>query len=382
MDLLTRDELTFLINEKGELTVSIYMPTFVSGKDTLQNQTIFRNLLKEIKKSYINDESVNSELNELLKKTDQFLDDYEFWQHQSEGLAIFLSKDFMKYYRLPVSFDKFFSVEKNFYILPLIQYLESNIDFYILYLSQKEISLYSGENFDLKKAEIKDLTEITSEEFKNREYQKQLQFYTSAGEGRRKDSKFYGTGAKDFNINKYLLNFFNKIDRAIRNNLIDKRPLILAGADYIFPIYRHANSYPWIMEDTIHGNPKELNKNELINTASNILKTHRLKKIEDKYIKLIEFKNTDQLRYSSNLELIISASFHGEIDEVFILSNNKIWGKYNKKTNKIELHDKHDSEAYELLNIVAINTLNNGGNVYILDYKNKKYENPIAARLR
>ncbi|MGI9535034.1 MAG: hypothetical protein ACR2NW_08775, partial [Thermodesulfobacteriota bacterium] len=143
-----------------------------------------------------------------------------------------------------------------------------------------------------------------------------------------------------------------------------------------------ANSYPWIMEDVIHGNPRELNKNELINTAYNILKTHRRKEIEDEYNKLIEFKNTDQHRYSSDLEVVINASYYGKIDELFILANNKIWGKYNKKNNKIELRDIPDSETDELLNIAAINTLNNGGDVYILDCENKAYDKLIAARFR
>ncbi len=382
MDLLTKDELILLINKNSKLSVSIYMPTYVSGNDTLQNQTRFRNLVREIKKSYTNDGSVNSELNEILKETDQFTDNYEFWQHQSKGLAMFLSKNFLIYFHLPISFKNFFSVEKNFYILPLLHFLNFNMDYYILYLSQKEISLYSGSNFDIKKVNIKELNDITNDEFKNREYQKQLQFYTSAGEGSRKYSKFYGTGAKNLNTNKYLLNFFNKIDKSITKNLIDNKPLILAGADYIFPVYRNANSYPKIMEDVIHGNPKELNKNDLFKKVSKIIKTHHQKEIEIEYKKVIEFKNTNQSKYTSDFEVVFLASLYGNIDELFLIPNKKIWGKFNKKTNMIEPGDKYDPETSELLNIAVINTLNNRGNVYILDCENKKYEKPIAARLR
>ena len=251
MDLLTKEDLLFLINQKNEILVSIYIPTCTRGTDSLQNEIRFKNLIKKIKGKYIDDKSVNLGLNKLLKKTDRFLDDYEFWQHQSEVLAIFLSEDFIKYYRLPINIDEFYSVGKNFYVVPLISYLDSNSDFYILYLSQKEITLYSGENFDINKINVEELAEVTREELGNRDFQKQLQFFTGAGAGGRKDSRFYGTGAKDFQINKYLLNFFNKIDRSIRKTLTGKRPLILAGVDYIFPIYRRANSYPWIMDEVI-----------------------------------------------------------------------------------------------------------------------------------
>ena len=72
----------------------------------------------------------------------------------------------------------------------------------------------------------------------------------------------------------------------------------------------------------------------------------------------------------------------GKLMNYFILADNKIWGNYNEKRNKIELRDKPDSDTDELLNIAAINTLVNGGDVYILDGENNKFEKPIVARFR
>ena len=194
---------------------------------------------------------------------------------------------------------------------------------------------------------------------------------------------YYGTGAKDIKIDKYLLNFFHKVDKAIRKTFIDQRPLILAGADYIFPIYREANTYPWIIEDEIHGNPEKLNKKEILNNAYSILNSHNRKIIENKYIKLLELKNTKLNRYSSDLEVIINNSYYGKVDELFILDNKKIWGKYKENSNKIEMLDEMPAlDKDELLNIAAINTLINGGNVYILDDIKKIYKKQIAARFR
>ena len=101
LDLLTREELLFLIDQKNGQLVSIYVPTYMRGTDSLQNPTRFKNLIKKIKKVYCGEELVNLELNRLLKKTDEFIDNYEFWQHQSECLAVFLSRDLIKYYCLP-----------------------------------------------------------------------------------------------------------------------------------------------------------------------------------------------------------------------------------------------------------------------------------------
>ena len=242
--------------------------------------------------------------------------------------------------------------------------------------------MYSGEKFELKGVKIQELSNVVNEELKNRDFQKQLQFFTGSGAGKRKDSMFYGTGAKDFQVNKYLLNFFHKIDRSIKKHLIDKRPLILAGTDYIFPIYREANSYPWIMDGVINGNPKDLNKNELVSKAGSILKLHRRKEMEDEYLKLVELKNTDQSRYSCDIKEVVKASNYGKIDELFILSDKPVWGIYDEKTNKIEFHDKPGPETDELLNSAAINTINSGGEVFMMNYLDKKFDKPLAARLR
>ena len=382
MDYLTKEDLLYLYNNQNELLLSIYIPTFKRGTETLQNQIRFKNIIKQIKDKYNDDEFLYSELSEILKAAEVQMDNYEFWQHQSECLAMFLSRKFIKHYRLPLKAEESFYVGKYYYILPLISFLNTNTDFYILYLSQKEISLYSCESFNLKKINLKELSDVISEELNNRDFQKQLQFYTGSGAGGRKDSMFYGTGAKDLKINEYLLNFFNKIDKSIRKNLIDKRPLILAGADYIFPIYRQANSYPWIMEDVIHGNPRDMKKNGLMENSATIIKNHLKNEIDEEYIKLLEFKNTDKKRYSEDPGVIIKASQYGKIDQLFLLSGKKVWGKYNESDKDVEILNSPIPEADELLNIAAINTLSNGGSVYILNPENNKYDIPVAARLR
>ena len=107
MDPLTREELLFLINRNKELSISIYLPTYTRGTETLQNQIRFKNQLKQLKEKFKYEKSVKSKIDNLLKEAADFSDNYEFWQRQSECLAIFLSEDFIKYYRLPINSDEF-----------------------------------------------------------------------------------------------------------------------------------------------------------------------------------------------------------------------------------------------------------------------------------
>lgn len=382
MDYISKDELLSLISQKNDLSLSIYIPTQVSGTDSLQNRIIFKNTLKAIKSEYPSDDYRKMGLNELLDETEKFTDDYEFWQHQSNCLAMFLSKDFLKCYSLPIDYEDFFYAGTDYYILPLISFLNSYSDFYILYLSRKEISLHSFNHAEFSRLEIKELSDLVNDEIENRQFQKQTQFFTGAGEGGRKDSRFYGTGAKDLNLDKYLVNFFNKVDRVINKNLQKKNPLILAGVDYLIPLYMKANTYPLIMDGNIHGNLNDKNINDIINKAKGILEQYHKEKMRDKITSLVELKESQKTSYSGDLEIIVNESYNKRIVELYIFTDKKYWGNYNHKENKIDLKDKNDFGAKDMVNTAAINTIINGGDVYV--FKPGEYDavKPFAAKFR
>ena len=47
-----------------------------------------------------------AEVQQLLEPVEQLLGDHSFWQHQSDGLALFLSPHFSRSYRLPLAFEE------------------------------------------------------------------------------------------------------------------------------------------------------------------------------------------------------------------------------------------------------------------------------------
>jgi hypothetical protein len=62
------------------------------------------------------------------------------------------------------------------------------------------------------------------------------------------------------NIKRY----FRRIDKGLHELVRDERvPLVLAGVDYLHPIYKKVNSYPHLMEAGVGGNPERLSAKEL-----------------------------------------------------------------------------------------------------------------------
>src|SRR5690606_28401317 len=91
-DRFSVSELQQLIAFHGGPAVSIYMPAHrVTTANQIQEDTIrLKNLLREAETRLSQTELRTPEARELLAPAQELIDHVRFWQHQSDGLAIFL----------------------------------------------------------------------------------------------------------------------------------------------------------------------------------------------------------------------------------------------------------------------------------------------------
>ena len=95
-----------LANTHGLHCVSIYLPMNKDGKE--QNariaQATLKQCLKKVHKDLEHHEMDPQEIKKYLKPIEALLVDIELWRNPSDGLAIFLDKNGINYYTLPISF--------------------------------------------------------------------------------------------------------------------------------------------------------------------------------------------------------------------------------------------------------------------------------------
>jgi release factor family 3 len=61
-----------------------------------------------------------------------------------------------------------------------------------------------------------------------------------------------------------IIEYFRTLDAALHETLREERaPLVLAGVEYLWPLYRAANTYPHLTEGGVAGNPHGLRPDEL-----------------------------------------------------------------------------------------------------------------------
>lgn len=139
MDILKQKDLKEIIDASGEWCTSIYMPTHRFGREQQQDPIRFKNLITEAEEKLLESGLRRLEVQKLMQPAERLLDDANFWQHQSDGLAVFLSSDSAHIYRLPSRFEELVIIANNFHIKPLLPLLIENGQFYILALSLNEV---------------------------------------------------------------------------------------------------------------------------------------------------------------------------------------------------------------------------------------------------
>ena len=116
MHLLSKDELTSLTTRRPGWHVSLFMPMHRASIETQQNPIRCKNLMRQAETQLLDHGLGAAEVQQLLEPVEQLLGDYSFWQHQSEGLALFLSPHFSRSYRLPLDFEELAVVAGRFHV--------------------------------------------------------------------------------------------------------------------------------------------------------------------------------------------------------------------------------------------------------------------------
>jgi hypothetical protein len=308
-------------------------------------------------------------------------------QHQSDGLAIFLSSDQFRYYRLPFDFDELVVVSDRFHIKPLLPLLRGDGRFYVLALSQNEVRLIQGTRYSVSEIDLEGVPESLAEVLRYNDPEKRLQFHTSTltpgGKGGR-PAVFHGHGVASADDPKdYISRYFHRVDEGLRDLLRDEQaPLVLVGVDYLLPIYREANTHPHLMDEGIEGNPEELRAEELHQQAWAIVQPLFMAAQKEAVAQYRQLAGAGSERASNDLKEIVPAAYHGRVETLFVTVGLQQWGTFDPETNAVQLHSKAKPGDEDLLDFVAVHTLLNGGTAYAVEPEKVPAEALLAAVFR
>ncbi|HTG36682.1 MAG TPA: hypothetical protein VLB76_27505 [Thermoanaerobaculia bacterium] len=380
---ITREEIRDLLQLPGKPCVSIYMPTVRAGSEAQQNPIRLKNLLRTVQEKLAESGMESAEAAGLMAPVRELVDDPAFWQELSEGLIVFRSPEVLRTYRLSTPVDELAMVNERFHVKPLFTLLAEDRPFYVLAISLKKIRLIAATRHHAEELEIPDVPHNLTEALGNltRQYS-QFQAGTSSKTVSRSPI-FHGHGTGEDNLKAEIVQFFNLADKALLKHMDRAIPVVLAGVEYLLPRYKETTELPHVLDEGLTGNAEGLSPEELRDKAWEIvepvLNADRRKAAE----RYGDFLGTG--RSSSRYDEILPAAQDGRIDTLFVARGVRLWGAYDVQERKARLQEDQDGQRKgneDLLDLAAILTFQNGGQVYAVPQQDVPDGQAMAAIFR
>lgn len=384
MDILNPTDLKSLIAQQGKWCVSLYMPTHRMGREQQQDPIRLKNLLAEAETKLLANGIRRPEVEKLMEPAEQLLWNRGFWQHQGDGLAIFLSNDFSEVYRLPASFEQLLVIANNFHIKPLLPLLGRTGTFYILALSLNNVRLFQATPDTLSEIGL-DFPTSLKEALWTDEPEKYLNLHSgsiSTNEGKGGAAVFHGHNVSDEEKTN-ILRFFQSVSQGL-NALIETKtiPMVLAGVDYLLPIYREASTYQNILKDSVIGNPDREDLRKLHREAWNIARPLFEESQKKAFEKFQQLYGQQTELAATDLETAVKAARFGQVETLFIPLGRQIWGRYDAETNRVSRAAEPGAEHEDLLDLAAAETILNSGQVFAVPPEQMPGDGELAVILR
>jgi hypothetical protein len=201
-----------------------------------------------------------------------------------------------------------------------------------------------------------------------------------AGKGKQ-SSSFHGQGGVKDTHKDELMAFFRLIDEAIMPVLHNEvHPLILAGVDYLLPIFKETCHYSHLATPQLEGNCDHLSAREVHAKVWPLVEPLLSQGGKQAAAKYSSLAGTEKA--TNDPRKALQAAFDGRIETLFVALDCHAWGECDLVGQVLELHDEQQSGDQDLLDLALVQTLLHHGRVYAVDADEMPTAEPLAAIMR
>lgn len=365
MDTFSTSDLKRLATVHPGPCVSIFMPTHAAGRDGQQDALRLKNLSAQAERSLVDQGLRAPDAKQLLEPVRALPAESAFWEKRSLGLAVFVTAGVLNRFRVPLSLGEMVVVNRRFQIKPLLPLIGASDQYFVLALSQNRVRLFEGRQFGMQELKVeglpKDLAGFLNHDSSGRP---SLAHTASRGQAGRSSAVVHSLGGDREPAKDELAQYFRAVETAVRETLRDQRaPLVLAGVQYLLPIYREVSSYGYIAKEELPGNPDHLTEHELHSRTWPLIKARVATAQQEALAKYRKLAGTGKT--SDDLRQIVPAAHRGQVESLFVDPAAHRWGVFDPASGEVSERPaapQHGDD--ELLDLAAVQTLLNRGAVY------------------
>ena len=384
--MFSQDDLTKLINAGPGIGVSLFLPTKMVGRETLQNPIMMKNLLAQALAKLDASGIPRSEADVLLGPAMDLLENFAFWQHQEHGLAVFISADGMKSFKLPIPVAELAVVGEGFHITPLLVLQDMNAPFVVLTATADETHVYQATRFAMTAVDIDDLPVSLKAMDLPLDYESPLQ---SGGYGRPNTggqnmpkTQVYGDSPEEWRKGR-LIEYVRRIAASLAAYLAGqpKDVVVIADAELGGHLAR-AEALSAVIAGFVEVNPASQDSASLHAAACKVMQPIHAKPLDEALERLDAMLGCKDATGSTDPVALIAAAHTGQVDILFVAEGASLSGTFDAETGATMVVEDGAVGARDLINLMAQLSLRNGGVVTVLAPDRLPDDRVMAAILR
>jgi hypothetical protein len=301
VDIPTRADIEELIRNRGSARVTLYQPTTPVTQHAQADRIAVKNLASEaLSQLADHDKREFRAIEELLF---DLVDDDVFWEFQANSLAVFVTPESLRIFRLPNRLQPVVEVSDRSYVKPLLRAVTVPQSAFVLALAQNSVRVIEV-SADMPAFEVK-VAGMPKDAA------------SAVGKASIKDRSPSGRIQGSEGMKVRLAQYGRRIDQALRDLLGGREtPLILAATEPLRSIYRAVQSYPHLAATSLNTNPEAMSDAELAAAARGIL--DELFREEIAEIRLLFEQRANQGRTTTDVAQAARAATRGAVQHLLI----------------------------------------------------------------
>jgi hypothetical protein len=372
-----------LIGIEGEWCLTFILPTRRVGGEWKGDRIQLKNLLTEAEERLAEYGLRGPEAEELRKPAEALLDEREFWQQASPGLAIYITPEEPLYIRLRHSPEPACFISRHPYVRPLLFDLQREQSFFVLAISKGGNRFFTVDAEQVTPIELNGAPSNMEEALAFDDPERQLQLHTSArAERASKPVMFHGHGAGSNDDLSNLRRYLQQVAAPVERHLLGSgNVLILAGVDEITSEFNDLLAEGVQVISRIGGNPDLLDSGQLAEQARETVSNARDGRPAQAVQRYLNARSIEG-RTENSIYRLLKAAHYGQVDTLLLCRNQHLWGNYSESGIKLTDGNGRSPTAEDLMNLAAIYTLQADGQVFSISAEDMPGDDLAAALLR
>lgn len=369
-----------LLSTDKQPCISLYQSTHRHRPENEQDLIRFNNLRKDVEES-LKRQFAESNVQELMKPLNFLAQDRNFWEHATDGLALFANEEKCIVYQLQRPVKQLAIVATSFHIKPLIRVFQSADRYHLLGLNRNEFTLYEGTRYGVEEITLNPSIERTIDGALGDEYiEKTLRAGTYSGE--RGTAMFHGQGGKKEVLDQRTERFFRYVDREILKNYSQpmQLPLYLVALDEYHTPFQRISHNSFLQKEGIKLDYTSLSLDDLQKRSWEMIEPMYLQKTKDLVDRF--YAAQAQLQASSDIAEVARAAVAGRISEILIESDRIYPGRIDGSTGELVEGNLTDPKIDDALDDIAELVFSQQGEVVVVPAERMPTDTGVAATFR